>query len=534
MSLPHDRPSGGPHRGTPDRRARQRGLGAERVTPPTASRWKPVVIYQIDPASDTIRTGHYYSEKVDRGGPEINAWMRGPLTMPATQSFDPFDPGADAARRHDGGSSPPARSPGSVGHAGRHALRGRRVDIVSDARCRTGTPRDTGCRADPQNQGRFFCFEYDPPLHIPLRRLLRDLLSRERRRRHRGAHARRRAADPALEGRRRKWCEESATRLAGRLMMRLAGFPGRRAAVAPLDRDIVRLGLLVHHPRRRGTGFERCCPDMLDYLDRASRTGPGPLTARRHAQAGRHRGDDGQPLPRTCEGSSWSASRPPAATRWGTSSTTRSFRWPPIQGAGRPAAGPGLVPERSRSRCAATHRHVAVSRSVQPASRLHDQPRRRREGPAGASLGQPRRRFTTTRRPPASTGTGPAPARRVRLGKPHLHQRAHRPPRGRDLARHVPRSGRGDRLRPGDDAAPLLSPAGQRAGRTPGPPDSGGRSPGREHLADGLRPRPYSASHRARTAVRARSGRCGRTEGGVSPASSASRLRDRPERGSTA
>ena len=34
-----------------------------------------VVIYEIDPASDTILVGHYYSEKVDRDGPEINAWM---------------------------------------------------------------------------------------------------------------------------------------------------------------------------------------------------------------------------------------------------------------------------------------------------------------------------------------------------------------------------------------------------------------------------------------------------------------------------
>jgi ketosteroid isomerase-like protein len=34
-----------------------------------------VVIYEIDPATDTILAGHYYSEKVDRGGPEINAWI---------------------------------------------------------------------------------------------------------------------------------------------------------------------------------------------------------------------------------------------------------------------------------------------------------------------------------------------------------------------------------------------------------------------------------------------------------------------------
>lgn len=35
-----------------------------------------VVIYEIDPVTDTILVGHYYSEEVDRGGPEINAWIR--------------------------------------------------------------------------------------------------------------------------------------------------------------------------------------------------------------------------------------------------------------------------------------------------------------------------------------------------------------------------------------------------------------------------------------------------------------------------
>jgi ketosteroid isomerase-like protein len=35
-----------------------------------------VVIYEIDPATDTILAGHYYSEKVDRGGQEISAWMK--------------------------------------------------------------------------------------------------------------------------------------------------------------------------------------------------------------------------------------------------------------------------------------------------------------------------------------------------------------------------------------------------------------------------------------------------------------------------
>jgi hypothetical protein len=36
---------------------------------------KAVVIYEIDPPMDTILAGHYYSEEVDRGGPEINAWI---------------------------------------------------------------------------------------------------------------------------------------------------------------------------------------------------------------------------------------------------------------------------------------------------------------------------------------------------------------------------------------------------------------------------------------------------------------------------
>jgi SnoaL-like domain len=36
-----------------------------------------VVIFEVDPETDTIRGGRFYSEPVDRGGPEINEWMRG-------------------------------------------------------------------------------------------------------------------------------------------------------------------------------------------------------------------------------------------------------------------------------------------------------------------------------------------------------------------------------------------------------------------------------------------------------------------------
>jgi hypothetical protein len=34
-----------------------------------------VVIYEIDHATATIAAGHYYAQKVDRGGPGITAWM---------------------------------------------------------------------------------------------------------------------------------------------------------------------------------------------------------------------------------------------------------------------------------------------------------------------------------------------------------------------------------------------------------------------------------------------------------------------------
>lgn len=34
-----------------------------------------VVIYEVDPATGTIRRGHYYSEQVDTGGPAIDEWI---------------------------------------------------------------------------------------------------------------------------------------------------------------------------------------------------------------------------------------------------------------------------------------------------------------------------------------------------------------------------------------------------------------------------------------------------------------------------
>src|SRR5260370_1103026 len=74
---------------------------------------------------------------------------------------------------------------------------------------------------------RLFFFEYDPPLHSPLRRLLRDLLSRQRAE----------ATTPEvralvvelltslLMAGGGEVVEEFTAPLVGRLMMRLAGFP---------------------------------------------------------------------------------------------------------------------------------------------------------------------------------------------------------------------------------------------------------------------------------------------------------------------
>ena len=36
-----------------------------------------VVIFEIDQETDTVRSGRYYSEPVDRGGPAIDEWMEG-------------------------------------------------------------------------------------------------------------------------------------------------------------------------------------------------------------------------------------------------------------------------------------------------------------------------------------------------------------------------------------------------------------------------------------------------------------------------
>src|SRR5258708_26986229 len=118
---------------------------------------------------------------------------------------------------------------------------------------------------------RLFFFEYDPPLHLPLRRLLRDVLQRQRR----GATTPKVRAlvvellPPLLKVGGGEVVEEFTAPLVGRLMMRLAGFP---EADAPQWRrwiqDMIRSGFSFTNTNDRGTGFEQCYPDLLDYLDR--------------------------------------------------------------------------------------------------------------------------------------------------------------------------------------------------------------------------------------------------------------------------
>ena len=120
-------------------------------------------------------------------------------------------------------------------------------------------------------EDRLFFFEYDPPLHVPLRRVLRDLLSRQRAERTTPA-VRALVTEllaPLLAAGRGEMVEQFTAPLVGRLMMRLVGFP---EADAPRwrawIRDMIRSGFSFTNRNERGTGFAQCYPDMLDYLDR--------------------------------------------------------------------------------------------------------------------------------------------------------------------------------------------------------------------------------------------------------------------------
>jgi cytochrome P450 len=152
---------------------------------------------------------------------------------------------------------------------------------------------------------RLFFFEYDPPLHLPLRRLLRDLLSRQR---AEATTPEVRALvvellTPLLTVGGGEVVEEFTAPLVGRLMMRLAGFP---EADAPRWRrwiqDMIRSGFSFTNTNGRGTGFEQCYPDLLDYLDRHIDDRARSCGRRNDALSQVVTADiEGRPLPRTLQ-----------------------------------------------------------------------------------------------------------------------------------------------------------------------------------------------------------------------------------------
>jgi hypothetical protein len=225
--------------------------------------------------------------------------------MPTPRGFDPFDP-QQGSRHHEAmaelrASCPVARLSSGMLVVPRYA------DVkamLSDAHMSNANAARAPGIAVPE-QDRFFFFEYDPPLHVPLRRLLRDLLSRQR------AEAATPAVRalitellaPLLEAGGGEVVEDFTAPFAGRLMMRLAGFPEDDAPRwRRWVRDMIRSGFSFTNRNDRGAGFEQCYPDLLEYLDqhiddrtRAAERPDDALTLVVTAEL------DGKPLPRTLQ-----------------------------------------------------------------------------------------------------------------------------------------------------------------------------------------------------------------------------------------
>ncbi|MGH3247704.1 MAG: cytochrome P450 [Trebonia sp.] len=225
--------------------------------------------------------------------------------MPTTPGFDPFDP-QQGTRHHEAMAELRAACPVARLSSGMLVVP-RYADVksmLSDAHMSNANAARAPGIAVPE-EDRFFFFEYDPPLHVPLRRLLHDLLSRQR---AEAATPEVRALitellSPLLEAGGGEVVEDFTAPFAGRLMMRLAGFPEADAPRWRLwVRDMIRSGFSFTNRNDRGTGFERCYPDLLEYLDRhiddRTRSAARPddaLTLVVTAEL------DGQPLPRTLQ-----------------------------------------------------------------------------------------------------------------------------------------------------------------------------------------------------------------------------------------
>ena len=198
------------------------------------------------------------------------------------EGFDPFDTG-QSARHHQVMAEMRASCPVARLASGMSV-----VSRYDDVRAALNLPalRNRDAARVPgvvvPEEDRLFFFEYDPPEHTALRRLLVDMFSRGRA--ERLAPAIRSVAEELLEPLaalgRADLVSELAVPLAGRMMMKVAGFP---EADAPLWRgwikDMVVSGFSFTNRNERGRGLEQCYPDVLRYLDRhlAERSvSPGP------------------------------------------------------------------------------------------------------------------------------------------------------------------------------------------------------------------------------------------------------------------
>jgi cytochrome P450 len=225
--------------------------------------------------------------------------------MPTPQSFDPFDP-EQGRRHHEAMAELRATCPVARLSSGMLV-----VSRYADVKSMLGDPHmsNSGAARAPgiavPEQDRFFFFEYDPPLHLPLRRVLRDLLSRQR---AEAATPEVRSLivellTPLLDAGGGEMVEEFTAPFAGRLMMRLAGFPEEDAPRwRHWIRDMIRSGFSFTNRNERGTGFEQCYPDLLEYLDRhiedLARSADRPDDALSRVVTAQI---DGQPLSRTLQ-----------------------------------------------------------------------------------------------------------------------------------------------------------------------------------------------------------------------------------------
>jgi cytochrome P450 len=218
-------------------------------------------------------------------------------------SFDPFDP-AQKDRHHDvmtelRETGPIARLDSGVLVVPRYG------DVRSllnvDTMRNSHAARAPGVVVPPED--RLFFFEYDPPEHVMLRRLMVDLFSRPRAARLAPAIRElvERLLVPIVETRRGELVQQFSVPLAGRLMMRVAGLPEDDADLwRGWIKDMVVSGFSFTNRNERGEGLEQCYPDVLAYLDRhlagrPSLAGPYDDVLTRVVEAR----VDGEPLSRT-------------------------------------------------------------------------------------------------------------------------------------------------------------------------------------------------------------------------------------------